>query len=200
MRFDTTANLFWMYDAWNDHKIDKAHVPLYIFRNKYPQYFKLFEKYFVFSFVRNPYSRFVSAFNELHGAAYDAFRQGGDVGAYKALINSFVSSLAKNGLQPWRFEAQRFIPQVDMVYLDSKSCVDLILKVEDWDCSLKKIGYFNKDVEEALIKAPRANEKPLPMSYRDLLTTDSIKRLSEIYQNDFLLFDYKIDLLDDISC
>jgi hypothetical protein len=191
--FDTTGEFFWMYDTWNDKKIDKAHMPLFVLRNKYPQYFSLFDKYFVFMFVRNPYTRFVSAFNELHLDAYKTFRESGDVDGYKNLLNSFVMSLEAASLLALDYKTLRFARQLDLAFLDKKCYVDLILKIEDWPSCLSKIGVFNKSVQEKLMTSKKENSKPMRNSYKDLLDANSIKRITDLYHDDFELFGYTIN-------
>src|SRR5688500_1347984 len=80
-RFDTTGNFFWGLDQWRGHKLDKAHLPVFVTKSKYPEYFSLFAQFFVFMFVRHPYQRVISAFNEPHQHFFATARDGGGTAA-----------------------------------------------------------------------------------------------------------------------
>jgi hypothetical protein len=97
-RFDTTGNFFWGFDQWRGHKIDKAHLPLFVTRSKYPDYFSLFGQTFVFMFVRNPYQRAISAFNETHQHFFAAAPEPSGAAAptgfaadYRTALNKFIA-------------------------------------------------------------------------------------------------------------
>ena len=63
MPFDTTGNFFWLHDTCNGRKIDKAHMPLFMMRQRFPEYFALLPRYLTFMAVRNPFTRAISALN-----------------------------------------------------------------------------------------------------------------------------------------
>ncbi len=191
MQFDTTSNFFWMYDKWNEFTIDKAHLPLFIFRNKYPQYFRLMRKYFTFMIVRDPYARTASAYDENNAELADIkFYLPGGESLYREQLNKFIREMNRDLLVGWETGFRHFVRQVDLAYLGKKSFVDLILKLEEWPGCLNKLRHFLPDVADLLEAAEKRNLRHARRNCMEYLTDESIEKINELYQADFDVFGY----------
>lgn len=191
--FDTRANFYWGLTQLDNQKIDKAHLPLNILRRFQRADFNLLSKYFVFGFVRNPYERAVSSFNEQHAMLYKRLQTGEvEMPEYTLKLNTFIQNLTALNVNGWHIPQRHFVRQKDMFWLENKCHADLIIKLEDLNKSLDLIGHFLPNVRDCLFNdfKKKRNTKPLKMDYLDLLTPESIKTINNIYKNDFLIFDY----------
>lgn len=198
-QFDTTGNFFWGYDEWQEQKIDKAHLPLFVFRHKYPYYFQLLDSCFIFMFVRNPYQRSVSAFNETHqhllagvGPEGDAADASAPTIQYRSELNKFIRAIDHNSLTMPRFNLRHFVRQLDLAYLGNKCFVDLIMKLEEWPTCLTALRTFLPDIA-GMIEAAEVRH-PLPMrgTWRDYLDDRSIEKINRLYAEDFSVFGYQM--------
>ena len=190
---DTTSNFFWMYDDWNGAKIDKAHLPLYILRNKYPQYFSLLERYFTFVFVRSPYERYISAFNEINSKLFMAMKTSAKLHEYEFALNEFALRLDDTNIKGWTYEFRHFVRQIDIMYLENKCYADLILKVEELPYNLQRLSTLRPDIARLLTNLPRNNARPTGVDAISLLSDETIQRLNRIYAEDFALFGYRLE-------
>lgn len=200
-KFDTTSNFFWMFDSWNGRKIDKAHLPLYILRNRFPDYFRLFKTHFAFMFVRNPYKRTISAFNESHDqlfkhafAAKSGALSGEEAAAnlaiYRAKLNSFVSAMTRQRLRDYEVNFRHFIPQFDYAYIGNKRFVDLVMKLEEWPLCINQLAIFFPDVASQLKAAPKSNARPMAGDVTEFLDSTSIRVINDCYREDFEVWGY----------
>ncbi len=194
MKFDTTKNFFWLYHDVNELKIDKAHMPMYLFRRLFTDYFKLLESSFVFMMVREPYQRTISAFNETHRDLLEAIAKSDDkqqaTNAYKNALNGFIGQIRPQDISGWHFKFRHFVRQYDMAYIGAKNMTDLIIKLETWPAGLDKLAAFDPELRKALLNAHNHNVNEVSVDPMVLLTPASIKKINEIYRDDFLVFDY----------
>ncbi len=151
---------------------------------------ELIESYFSFAVVRNPYDRFVSAFEfctkiskELD-AALD--------------FEEFIHKLAKKGDLGYTDFPIHFVPQNKFIVIKTISLVDQIMRFEnlgeDWKKVSEKINSqrhpsFGR-VSESL-QVINANPSKFNKSYEDFYKEETKEIVYNLYRKDFELFDYK---------
>ena len=192
--FDTRANYYWLFDEIDGHKIDKAHMPLNIFRRFSPEDFSLINAYFVFGFVRNPYARVLSAFNEGHQVLYRDFKADKvSFSDYQTKVNSYVAKLTKKNVSGWEFKHRHFVSQTSMFWLEGKLYADAVIKVEELNDRLEQLNIFLPEVGEKLYRnLKNRNEKPISYTADQILNQDAIEVINKLYYDDFVIFDYPI--------
>jgi len=197
-RFDTTGNFFWGFDEWQGHKIDKAHLPLFILKSKYPSYFTLFTRCFSFMFVRNPYQRAISAFNETHQHLLPAVRSAEssapasvNAAQYRSELNKFLSNLAHDSLTVPSYQCRHLVRQIDLAYIGNKRFVDLVMKLEELPECLRALRVFLPDAADIIEGAEARHRLPMRGTWRDYLDDQSITKINSIYHDDFSVFDYQ---------
>jgi hypothetical protein len=194
-QFDTRDNYYWLFSDLDGKKIDKAHMPLNIFRRFSPMDFELLRSYFVFGFVRDPYSRVVSSFNEMKSGLYKDFVLGRvTLEEYKKDLNSCVSSISADRVCGWDIDYRHFVRQKDMFWLDGKCLADLVIKVEEIGVGLSALSVLLPDVAAGLRRhvGMKKNAKPMKYSSTELLNSESIDVISKVYKDDFKLFGYPL--------
>jgi len=189
--YDTTGGAFWAPDEWNGHPIFNAHMPLFMFRSRYPQYFELMSTYLSFMFVRHPYERAVSAFNELHRELSPKSDDPASEAAYVAALNKFICNIKETSLyrQPGRY--RHFLRQSDFAYLGTKCHADVIMRIEEWPHCLTKLEVFLPTIADAIRSSEKHNVRPLARQHRSFLKPAAIEVINKIYKNDFDLFGYE---------
>lgn len=190
--FDTTGDFFWLYDEKDGKTIDKAHLPLSILRDEYPDYFALFDDYFSFMFVRNPYSRIISAFNETRDALYATHDTEDGREGYVRSLNELIGGMTRDMVDGWTFDFRHFVRQVDFAYLGTKRYVDLVMKIEDYPQCLEALRLLRPDLALKLRGARHRNSRPMAGSFQDYLTPASIAIVNRIYERDFRIFGYEM--------
>lgn len=195
-QIDSRNNYYWMFDTFQKVKIDKAHMPLYFFKLYSPLDYKLLDEYFSFGFVRDPYSRYISAFNEIHKPLYNKFISNEvSINEYKNKINNFAKNLTYKNTQGWNIENRHFIQQKMMFYIGNKRKIDLIIKLEEIDNGTKKINIFKPEINiitnDWINKEKIKNKKKLPLQQDEILSVETKKYLFNIYKDDFIIFDYE---------
>ena len=191
--YDTTDHFFWGFHEIEERVVDKAHMPMHVFRKLYPDTFRQLDAYFVFMLVRDPYARAVSAFNEsnreLLEAAFELQDQDAKRAAYLAAVNEFIAGLQPHNLAGWQFPYRHFVRQRDMAYLGRKNMTDCIIKLEALERGSAKLGVFDPALRQIVMNAEQQNQShALPA--REVLTEASVKKINELYADDFDLFEY----------
>jgi hypothetical protein len=190
MPFDTTLNHFWMFEKWNGTQVDKAHMPLTLFRRLYPEYYRLLDTYLSFMFVRDPYDRTVSAFNELRRGLLPSEQDLDSEKTYSAALNRFIGNMSEAAIRQEMHKYRHFVRQTDMAYIGHKRRVDVIMKMEDLPDALSQLAVFMPDIAETIGGGKKRNVKPLVREHRSYLDAKSIETINTIYASDFALFGY----------
>lgn len=146
-----------------------------------------FENYFKFCFVREPVSRFLSAYNYLVDGGKDPYdaAMGRDVAKYGD-VNAFIlSGLRDDGWSKLR----HFRPQVSFLCDDKMNVmVDFIGRMERFDADCETIGKkLGVDLKPA--KSNRTKRKVVAKSD---LSKEALDTLVQIYRDDFAAFNYPV--------
>lgn len=190
MDYDTTGEFFWSTTDWNGRRIFNAHMPLFMFRSCYPHYFALLQTHLSFMFVRHPYERTVSAFNELHPEFAPKPGDPASEAAYTTALNDFICDIKDSGLRRHPLKYRHFFRQSEFAYLGNKCHVDVIMKIEEWPRCLTKLAAFLPIVADTIRSGEKQNVKPLARQHRSFLKPESIKLIHKFYELDFDLFGY----------
>lgn len=188
--YDTTHDLFWNFETWNGREIDRAHMPLFMFRSLYPQYFALLSHYLSFMFVRDPYDRAVSAFNEVRRMLVPTSGEPGSEKNYRQALNSFLANMTEKSLRREMRKYRHFVRQSDMAFLGQKRLVDIVMKIEEWPDCLSQLAVFMPDVAARIAQAEKRNVTRMPNRHKSYLDEVSIGKINTIYEQDFDLFGY----------
>lgn len=145
--------------------------------------------YFTFSFVRNPWSRVLSAFNFLkEGGRNPADKQWAEryLDKFKC-FDEFVLALQNERFREIVLSWQHFRPQIDyLINHKGNIGVDYVGRVEtikkDFKLICKKIGIS--------ARLPHLNKSP-SKSYKKEYTKESKNVVKRIYERDIQLFEYK---------
>lgn len=199
LKFDTINDFFWHISTTDDGKsFDRAHIPMVYLRRYFKEYYNLLDSLFVFMFVRNPYEKCISAFNQVTNSEFlkavernEGSAQSGAKETYVHEINSFIMRLDEKAINGCYPEHVHFVRQCDMAYVGSKRKADLILKLENFYSEIEKLSFFSRDLALLLKNAGRENERPRWFNrIEDVLWSDTIKKINSLYEDDFCLFDY----------
>ena len=195
MAFDSRNDFYWEFADVDGIKIDKAHLTQQVFRRFRPDDFALLEHYFTFGFVRNPYRRFISAFNETHPTIYKESKESdAKMIRYLEKISDFAVQLEKNKLMGYDIKLRHCVLQSNMFIFAGKNNADLILKLESMESEIEKLALFNPVIYENSKKWLQAkNKKPMNLTAERILTPKAAEKIRDVYSDDFLLFDYDMD-------
>lgn len=187
--YDTRDNYFWMGEKSHalNRTIDKAHIPLKYLAVAYPGVYSLMERYYVFTFVRDPYARFYSSFTEyMRHQKKDTPIPSGPA-QLRDMINDFAVANINAKSVVENFSFRHFPPQHLFAYVGNKCRVDFIGRVERMEDSLKVI-------QEALnipgITVPTKNAMSNRQEITEIFTKKTVDIIHRIYQKDFDLFFY----------
>jgi len=136
----------------------------------------IFDDYFKFSFVRNPYDRLVSEY----------------------FYQTKITTINKPHFKNWFFnyfkkiDTDHKLTQTEFLYIDGVLITDFIGKVENFNDDFNKLLNIldiksNKSITHDRVKSNRQNIKTF-----DLLDKDDIIKINKIWYDDFINFDYKM--------
>jgi hypothetical protein len=141
----------------------------------------IFNKYYKFSIVRNPYDRLLSEYywTPIIGVGFKS-------GQTKADFITYVSKVVNKKLFFNNIFNDHFIPQYLFIYNGKKILIDQLFKYEDLDYTIN----YLKEKLDIHIEFPCLN-KSMNSTITKIGWTDRQKeRIYKIYQKDFILFNY----------
>ena len=157
-------------------------------------YFDLFEQYFKFTFVRNPYEKLYSSFmQDIH--AWQSYK------IWHSVKKDIFLSIGENFnryMQEYVYESDiksdwdyiHFCPMHEFATIDNELCLDWFGKAENIENDLQELSkLLNLDIK----KHQDANIRSKPstnVKYLDKYTRETITLVNEIYSKDFELFSY----------
>jgi len=130
------------------------------------------DEYFKITVVRNPYSRFISAFY---------FNNLDKEFSFSEVLNKLPFEDSRTDL--WRM----FIPQIEFIKLNGNIAIDKIFYQEKLD---DMFDFFNKNYS---MKGKFYANKSKIKTNHTILTKDEIKKINKIYFKDFQILRYKIN-------
>lgn len=142
-----------------------------------------------FSFVRNPWDRFVSAYFYLRQGGmtqrdrYDCKMLQLDAGGFHDFLNRF-------NINPHRYlQQQHFKEQIFWTRYNGKQFIDIIGKTEQMDEDIKQLNEY-LGIEIEVPKLNRSYHRP----YTDYFITDEHKKVIErVYGEDIKQFNYTFE-------
>lgn len=138
----------------------------------------LFNTYYKFSIVRNPYDRLLSAYywTPIPDVGYKS-------GKTKVEFLNYVSRVVKNNKYYDNIYNDHFMPQYMFIY-NNKLLVDNIFKYED----LEWVVSFLKKKLDIKKEFPLLNKSKIK---KDFWNDNQKERIYKLYHQDFFLFNYK---------
>jgi hypothetical protein len=170
-------------NSYLGYQLGHIKVELYL-----KNYRSLFENFFVFSFVRNPINRFISAYTHIHretlwGDYLPEYREKiADYGNSLEEVANNINSDSELLTYPW------FEPQHSYLEFQGRIIVNRIFRTENFSEDIKII-----EKETGLILRPiqNINRSPIPeKQYSELISQSAVENLKKIYEKDFVLFGY----------
>ncbi|WP_240207231.1 sulfotransferase family 2 domain-containing protein [Vibrio sp. CyArs1] len=156
-------------------------------RDYYKEDSNFFNKYYKFSFVRNPYTRCISAFNYLKKGGkgpMDLYWKKKFIDGFESFDDFVINGGLKKAIKK---RAEHFIPQCEFLCNENdKIMVDFVGKLENID---NDFSFLEKKIKikQSLEKNNISQEQNKKMSNEAKLI------IAECYKKDFLLFDYKMN-------
>ncbi|PSR17469.1 hypothetical protein C8255_12500 [filamentous cyanobacterium CCP3] len=147
----------------------------------------LFAASFVFSFVRHPINRFVSAYNFLQKTTLWSYvpEIKNKLDLYGSSVDQVARTLSTTSellTFPW------FKPQHTFLEVRGKMAVNRVFKTETF---AEDIKILQKEIKSQFRSQLEVNKSSLPIKdYKEVLQAESIKNLEKIYERDFTLFGY----------
>jgi len=190
---DDRDNFYWLRQD-NPHlnrRIDKAHVALEDFQRGFPEEFPNLEQYFCFTFVRDPYERFISAFNEKF-RLYVPESDADNYAEYRQKLNEFCVTEATAQAVRFKMGFQHFIPQHHFTHIGLKAVADFVGRMENFEADFQRIAALAKFPAE-VAQADRVSNvrtRAARLEPWRLLDPASIEHLNMLYARDFLQFGY----------
>lgn len=167
-----------LFDRWG-----QGHVPLYVYRSHSK---KLYEKYFKFSFVRNPYSRFVSAFYQAKSDFHKSDWAKKYVKGFDS-VRKFARTIGENKILKNKIVRTSFFrPQWEYIYIDGSIGVDFLGKFEFLQSNFEEICR-EVGITGHLEKVNKSDHN----EYKAYLNEEVEKTLYKLYKFDFQAFGYE---------
>lgn len=151
---------------------------------------ELFETYFSFACVRNPYERLVSA--------YECESQVGNGPPWGLDFKSFINKIYDEGSMFYVNYTNHYTPQYKFITIKDIVLVDFLIRYEnineDWKTITKIINEKTKFSHVAdKLEVINGNTWRLGKTLEDFYDTDTKQKAYELYHKDFELFGYNKD-------
>ncbi len=188
-KYDDRENYYWDHDdnAALGRIVDKAHIPLSDFA-VYKD-FQLLDDYFVFGFVRNPYDKVYSAFQERKRQW--ALPEDMD-------FNNFVQQELTECNIRYDWNYIHFCPQYYFFYASGKCRADYIGRYESIDRDFVQLANIIQVETGGLLPQINQSGEKTTQANKDRRSPDSLPHFDEaslkivnrLYDKDFVFFNY----------
>ena len=185
---DTSNNYFSGYIHAEGKQLALMHLPMEQVMNYYPEVYDAMDHYFTFMVVRDPITRFVSAFNRLHDKEYEGYLNFSKT--YRDSLNGFIFTFNPENLDNFTYQYRHFYRQRDMAYIGESCYADKIIRFESLKSDLEHMVWLNFPLHLALRPLKHLNARPVREPVTELLTNHSIDKIRSWYEKDFETFGY----------
>lgn len=156
----------------------------------------LFRWYFVFTFVRNPYTRLASAYDHLRKGGHPAWPGDKRFGEEVISAHGGFDDFVLQWLRPEKstFGRPHFYPQTRFLEVDGDLVVDFIGSVEAIEEDYRRLREELEDAGPLREKHAASSDRTPPEAF---YTDDEvIRRVQEVYSSDFEQLGYSLDVAD----
>ncbi len=193
-QFDTRDNFFFEWKTIGDSKkqLDMAHITLFQLRKFFPEVFEDIKGYYKFGFVRNPYTRFLSAISQ-HLKLSTPYTRAAILGD-PDLFYQFANSFAVNALQDGPIENDHrlvhFRKQSNFLFIDNNQWVTDVFKLEN--PAEVKGTQAAAWLGEAANSIKNQTSQLSNSGYNlEKLSTAAVEKINDYYSIDFERFGYE---------
>ncbi|MGC9371512.1 MAG: sulfotransferase family 2 domain-containing protein [Paracoccaceae bacterium] len=192
LQYDTRDNFFFEWKPVNKEGkiLDMAHITPFQLRRFFPKVFAQVQDYLTFTFVRNPYHRYLSAVSQHLKLGTGHMRKA--ILADPETFYRVAASFAVTALQPRPVQNDHtlvhFRPQVNFVNIDGNRWADQVFHLEQPE-SLKDtpVSAWLPDMAKPINQTEGYAEKGYEV---ERLGKEAIAVLNEFYVRDFETFGY----------
>lgn len=155
---------------------------------------KTVDKYFKFTFARNPWERLYSAFTFLkRGGINEKDMEFAD--KYLSGVKNFESFVMDWLNEESMFGYWHFVPQYHFITLKedrNKMLIDFVGRFENLEADFKHVCEVLKLGNKNLLKI-NTNKTDRDQSYMEMYNEEMIKKVAHLYKMDIQLFNYSFD-------
>lgn len=194
LKFDTRENFFFEWKTINSEGkvLDMAHITPFQLRKFFPKTFVDVKNYLKFTFVRNPYDRFLSAVSQHLKLGSDQMRR--SILSDETTFYNVASSFARTSLNLRSIENDHklvhFRPQVNFINIDGRQWADLVFHLEaPRELQTSPVSTWLPDMAQKANPTSAFAEKGYDHSR---LGSDAIAVLNDFYSKDFSSFGYDL--------
>ncbi len=194
LKYDTRDNLFFEWRPVNPAGkiLDMAHITPFQMRRFFPKAFEEVQGYVKFTFVRDPYQRFMSAVSQHLKLGTHFMRQAiiDEPDVFYAVAARFALSALKTRDVENEHKLVHFRLQCNFANIDGRRWVDHVFHLEDHS-ALRGTPVEGWLPDMFSNKANRTSDRYDSGYDAERLGTKAIAALNTFYARDFETFDYK---------